>query len=70
MGSSRRYMSSTSLTVAGDQKRSAMAAMRGQMRESMVSGPTNSLHMQASPPSTRAVCAASSPASAAMGSTR
>ena len=32
--------------------RSAMAAVRGQMRESMVSGMTNSLHMQASPPRT------------------
>jgi hypothetical protein len=46
----RRYMSSTFRTAAGDQKRSAMAAVRGQMRESMVSGVTSSVHMVASPP--------------------
>jgi hypothetical protein len=43
-------MSGRSRTSAGDHSRSAMAAMRGQMRESIVSGETNSLHMQASPP--------------------
>src|SRR5688572_32760415 len=38
----RRYMSFTSVTVRGDQSRSAIAAVRGQMRESIVSGVTHS----------------------------
>ncbi len=46
-------MSATSVTVAGDQYRSAMAAVRGQIRESIVSGVTHSDHMQASPPRIR-----------------
>ena len=47
-------MSATSTTVDGDQYRSATAAMRGQMRESTVSGVTHSAHMHASPPMIRA----------------
>ena len=47
-------MSAVSLISRGDQKRSAIAAMRGQMRESTVSGLTYSEHMQASPPRMRA----------------
>jgi hypothetical protein len=49
-------MSSTLAVSRGDQKRSAIAAVRGQIRESIVSGPTHSPHIVASPPST---CAAS-----------
>jgi hypothetical protein len=44
----------------GDQKRSAIAAIRGQMRESTVSELTYSAHMQASPPRMRAASSASS----------
>src|SRR5258708_10413540 len=43
-------MSSTFVTFRGDQSRSAIAAVRGQMRESIVSGLTHSPHMVASPP--------------------
>jgi hypothetical protein len=49
-------MSSTSVTVRDDQNRSAIAAVRGHIRESIVSGTTFSPHMQASPPSIRAAC--------------
>ncbi len=49
----RRYMDATSLISCGDQNRSAMAAVRGQMRESTFSGLTNSVHMQTSPPRMR-----------------
>ena len=62
-------MSSTSRVSAGDQSRSAIAAARGQIRESMVSGVTNSAHMQASPPSTRAAASASGRGPAGSGST-
>ena len=64
---SRRYMSSTSSTSRGDQKRSAIAAVRGQMRESIVSGPTHSPHIVASPPR---MCAASASRQAAVGRQR
>ncbi len=43
-------MSSTSRTSRGDQSLSAMAAARGQMRESIVSLLMSSPQMQASPP--------------------
>ena len=49
-------MEFTSLTSLGDQSLSAMAAVVGQTRESTVSGPTNSAHMQASPPMMRVSC--------------
>ena len=48
--SSLRYISSVSFTDAGDQSLSAMAAVRGHIRESTVSDETSSLHMVASPP--------------------
>ena len=41
-----------SLTSRGDHRRSAIAAVRGQMRESMVSSVTHSAHIVASPPRT------------------
>ena len=46
----RRYMSAVSLMSRGDQRRSAMAAVRGQIRESMVSLVVHSDHIVASPP--------------------
>ena len=39
-----------SFTSFADQKRSAIAAVRGQILESIVSGVTNSLHIVASAP--------------------
>ena len=48
-------MESTSVTPSGDHRRSAIAAARGQMRESIFSGDTYSAHMQASPPRMRAL---------------
>src|SRR5262249_49211511 len=48
--SSRLYISSTSFTVLFDHNRSAIAAVRGQIRESIVSGLTHSPHIVASPP--------------------
>jgi hypothetical protein len=37
-------MSGMSLTARGDHKQKAIAAVRGQMRESIVSGVTHSAH--------------------------
>ena len=54
MPSQRRSLSARTRTQPGDQKRSAIAAVRGQIRESTVSGETYSAHIVASPPSTRA----------------
>ena len=62
-------MSSTSVTSRGDQNRSAIAAVRGQMRESIVSGPTHSPHIVASPPRMCAASASVSPLLAGSGST-
>jgi hypothetical protein len=62
-------MSSTSRTSAGDQNRSAIAAVRGHTRESIVSGVTHSAHIVASPPSTRADSSADKPRLAGNGST-
>ena len=42
------------VTSLGDHSRSAIAAARGQIRESMVSALTYSVHMHASPPRIRA----------------
>ena len=53
-------MSSTSVTSRGDHSRSAIAAVRGQMRESTISGVVNSDHMVASPPRMRARSASGS----------
>ena len=53
---SRRYISSSLVTDCGDHNRSAIAAVRGQMRESIVRGSTYSFHMHASPPRIRAAC--------------
>ena len=50
----------------GDQKRSAIAARRGHIRDSIVSGVTNSDHMQASPPRMR-FCSSAESAAAAPG---
>src|ERR1035437_8580822 len=58
---SRRQLNSASLgysapgsgTSGGDHRRSAIAALRGQILESMFSGVTHSDHMQASPPMMR-----------------
>ncbi len=63
-------MSSTSVTVRGDHSRSAIAAVRGQIRESIVSGPTHSPHIVASPPSTCAASAGVRLSEAGSGSTR
>ena len=49
----RWYIEFTSRTSCGDHNLSAMAAVRGQMRESIFSGETYSAHMQASPPRIR-----------------
>lgn len=48
-------MEFTSVTFCGDQNRSAIAAVRGQMRESIFSGETYSVHIEASPPRIRAL---------------
>ncbi len=53
-------MSSTSFTSRGDQSRSAIAAVRGQMRESTISAVVNSDHIVASPPRMRARSASGS----------
>src|ERR1017187_9251809 len=47
------YIEPGSCTSGGDHKRSAIAALRGQILESMFSGVTHSDHMQASPPRMR-----------------
>ena len=66
----RAYIESTSLVDAGDQKRSATAAARGQIRESSVSAVEYSAHMHISPPSMRACSSgASFSASPDIGST-
>ncbi len=48
--SRRAYIEPGSRTSCGDQKRSAIAAFLGQMRESTFSGFTYSAHMHDSPP--------------------
>src|SRR5579884_2248921 len=52
------YIKSTSRSSAGDHSLSAIAARRGQMRESTVSAFTSSAHMHASPPRMRAASSA------------
>ena len=64
------YISGTSRMPAGDQSRSAIAAVRGQILESMVSGVTHSDHMVASPPLMRARSSAVSGEVSGMGSAR
>ena len=63
-------MSATSRIGPGDQKRSAMAAVRGQILESTVSGETYSAHIVASPPRIRSAWSSVSPESAGSGSLR
>ena len=63
--SMRSYIESMSAISRGDQSLSAMAAVRGQMRESTVSASTSSAHMHASPPRIRAACSGVSCAVAA-----
>ena len=53
MAAMRAYIDATSRVLRGDQRRSAMAAVRGQMRLSTFSGVTYSDHMVASPPRMR-----------------
>ena len=62
-------MSSTSVTSRGDQNRSAIAAVRGHTRESIVSGLTHSPHIVASPPRMWAASASVRPLFAGSGST-
>ena len=49
----RAYIESTSLAEAGDQRRSAIAAARGQVRESTISEVVYSAQMHISPPRMR-----------------
>ncbi len=66
----RVYIEATSVTVCGDHSRSAIAALRGQMCESIFSGVTHSAHWQDSPPRMRLFSSGVSVAAAsAMGST-
>src|SRR6202521_3119534 len=51
--SSLVYIEPVSCTSGEDHRRSAIAALRGQILESMFSGVTHSDHMQASPPTLR-----------------